>query len=59
MPQAIFHAGYVIGSIGTILIGLIAVYCMQMLLESHYELCKRRKVCTVADKMIEIEKRMK
>lgn len=44
MPQAIYHAGYVLGSIGTVVIGLIAVYCMQILLESHYELCKRRKV---------------
>lgn len=44
MPQAIYHAGYLLGTIGTIVIGLIAVYCMQMLLASHYELCKRKKV---------------
>ncbi|XP_055311580.1 proton-coupled amino acid transporter-like protein CG1139 isoform X2 [Sitodiplosis mosellana] len=44
MPQAIYHAGWLLGSIGTVAIGLIAVYSMQILLSSHYELCKRRKV---------------
>lgn len=44
MPQAFYHAGYLVGSIGTIVIGSIAVYCIQMLLTAHYELCKRRKV---------------
>lgn len=44
MPQAIYHAGFFLGSIGTVVIGLIAVYSMQILLASHYELCKRRKV---------------
>lgn len=44
MPQAIYHAGYVLGTFGVVVIGLIAVYCMQMLLASHYELCKRKKV---------------
>lgn len=44
MPQAIYHAGYVVGPILTVVIGLISLYCMQMLLRSHYELCKRNKV---------------
>lgn len=44
MPQAICHAGYILGSIGTIAIGLICVYSLQILLKSHYELCRRRKV---------------
>lgn len=44
MPKAYYHAGYIVGSIGTILIGSIAVYCIQLLLHIHYELCKRNKV---------------
>lgn len=44
MPKAFFHSGYLVGSIGTIVIGSIAVYCIQMLLTAHYELCKRNKV---------------
>ncbi|XP_031629972.1 proton-coupled amino acid transporter-like protein CG1139 [Contarinia nasturtii] len=44
MPQAISHAGWLLGSIGTVVIGLICVYSMQILLKSHYELCKRRKM---------------
>lgn len=45
MPKAYYHAGYINGSIGTIIIGSIAVYCIQLLLHIHYELCKRNKVC--------------
>lgn len=45
MPKAYYHAGYIVGSIGTIAIGSIAVYCIQLLLKIHYELCKRNKVC--------------
>ncbi|XP_031630072.1 proton-coupled amino acid transporter-like protein CG1139 [Contarinia nasturtii] len=44
MPKAMYHVGYLVGSIGTIVIGIICVYCVQMLLKSHYELCKRRKI---------------
>lgn len=44
MPQAIYHAGYVLGAIGTAAIGILCLYCIQLLLESHYELCKRKKV---------------
>lgn len=44
MPQAIYHAGWLLGTIGTVVIGLICVCSMQILLKSHYELCKRRKV---------------
>lgn len=44
MPQAFHHAGYLVGTIGTIVIGSIAVYCIQMILVAHYELCKRKKV---------------
>ncbi|XP_055297032.1 proton-coupled amino acid transporter-like protein CG1139 [Sitodiplosis mosellana] len=44
MPKAIYHAGYITGTVGTFLIGMMCVYCVQMLLKSHYELCKRRKI---------------
>lgn len=44
MPKAFYHAGYLVGTISTVVIGLIAVYCIQMLLKAHYELCKRNKV---------------
>lgn len=47
MPKAYYHAGYIVGSFGTIIIGSIAVYCIQLLLKIHYELCKRNKVCLV------------
>lgn len=47
MPQAIYHCGYLLGSIGTVAIGLIALYSMQILLRSHYELCKRREVASM------------
>lgn len=44
MPQAIYHSGYLLGTIGTAAIAFICVYMMQILLKSHYELCKRKKV---------------
>lgn len=44
MPQAICYAGYILGFVGTISIGLICVYSLQILLKSHYELCRRKKV---------------
>lgn len=44
MPQAFYHAGYVLGTISTIVIALVLVYCIQVLLQAHYELCKRNKV---------------
>lgn len=44
MPKAFYHAGYLVGSIGTIVIATILVYGIQTLLASHYELCKRNKV---------------
>lgn len=56
MPQAIYHAGYVLGTLGVVVIGLIAVYCMQMLLASHYELCKRKKVRFAKENQCDDEK---
>lgn len=44
MPNAFHHSGYLVGSIGTIIIGIICTYCVHILLRSQYELCKRKKV---------------
>lgn len=44
MPNAFNHAGYVVGIIGTVLLGSIATYCVHMIVNIHYELCKWRKV---------------
>lgn len=44
MPNAFLNAGYAVGFAGTIIIGIICTYCIHMLLRSHYELCKRKKV---------------
>lgn len=44
MPNAFHNSGYVVGAICTIIIGVICTYCIHMLLRSHYELCKRKKV---------------
>ncbi|KAM0733201.1 Proton-coupled amino acid transporter-like protein [Formica fusca] len=44
MPKAFDHAGYIIGLVATIIIGLLCTYCMRILVFSEYELCKRRRV---------------
>lgn len=44
MPNAFGHSGYVVGIIGTILLGSIATYCVHMIVNLHYELCKWKKV---------------
>ncbi|XP_045531065.1 proton-coupled amino acid transporter-like protein CG1139 isoform X1 [Pieris brassicae] len=44
MPHAFSNAGYVVGSIGTIVIGVLCSYCIHVLLDSCYVMCKRRKV---------------
>ncbi|KAL6448192.1 hypothetical protein ACFW04_000295 [Cataglyphis niger] len=44
MPKAFYNAGYIIGLIATIIIGLLCTYCMRILVFSEYELCKRRRV---------------
>ncbi|XP_053623801.1 proton-coupled amino acid transporter-like protein CG1139 [Plodia interpunctella] len=44
MPRAFMHSGYVIGVIGTVFIGVLCTYCIHVLLDSCYTLCKRRKV---------------
>lgn len=44
MPYAFHHSGYLLGSIATIIIGVVCTYCVHILLGSMYELCKRKKV---------------
>ncbi|XP_026331886.1 proton-coupled amino acid transporter-like protein CG1139 [Hyposmocoma kahamanoa] len=44
MPKAFANAGYVVGSIGTVVIGVLCTYCIHVLIDSCYVLCKRRKV---------------
>lgn len=44
MPNAFYHSGYVVGSFGTLFIGLICTYCIHLLIKAEYEICKRKKV---------------
>lgn len=44
MPQAFYHSGYAIGVFGTIIIGILCTYCLHILVNSQYILCKRNKV---------------
>ncbi|XP_024938203.1 proton-coupled amino acid transporter-like protein CG1139 [Cephus cinctus] len=44
MPKAFYDAGYVVGFVGTFVIGLLCTYCIHLLIKSEYELCRRRKV---------------
>lgn len=44
MPNAFHHAGYIVGTIATIILGSIATYCVHILVDLHYELCKWKKV---------------
>ncbi|XP_014470140.1 PREDICTED: proton-coupled amino acid transporter 1-like isoform X2 [Dinoponera quadriceps] len=44
MPKAFYNAGYIIGLIATFIIGLFCTYCMRILVQSEYELCKRLRV---------------
>lgn len=44
MPNGFHNSGWVVGLIGTIIIGIICTYCVHMLLRAQYELCKRKKV---------------
>lgn len=49
MPNAFKNSGYVLGSIGTILIGAICTYCIHQLVKAEYELCRRKKVSSSSD----------
>ncbi|XP_050361169.1 proton-coupled amino acid transporter-like protein CG1139 [Nymphalis io] len=44
MPHAFAKSGYVVGTIGTLVIGVLCTYCIHVLIDSCYVLCKRRKV---------------
>lgn len=44
MPNAFNHSGYLVGLIGTIILGSIATYCVHLLVNIHYDLCKWKKV---------------
>lgn len=44
MPNAFKNSGYLVGSIGTIVIGVLCTYCIHQLIKAEYELCKRKKV---------------
>ncbi|XP_023942840.1 proton-coupled amino acid transporter-like protein CG1139 [Bicyclus anynana] len=44
MPHAFAKSGYVVGAVGTLLIGILCTYCIHVLIDSCYVLCKRRKV---------------
>ncbi|CAB0016874.1 unnamed protein product [Nesidiocoris tenuis] len=43
MPAAFSNAGWLVATIGTMVIGLICTYSIHMLISSEYELCKRKK----------------
>lgn len=47
MPLAFYNSGWLVGAIGTTLIGLLCTYCIHQLIKSEYELCKRKKVILV------------
>ncbi|XP_046587245.1 proton-coupled amino acid transporter-like protein CG1139 isoform X1 [Neodiprion lecontei] len=44
MPMAFKNAGYAVGLVGTLAIGLLCTYCIHLLVKSEYELCRRKKV---------------
>ncbi|XP_030371837.1 proton-coupled amino acid transporter-like protein CG1139 [Scaptodrosophila lebanonensis] len=44
MPNAFKNAGYLTGSIGTIVIGFICTYCIHQLVKAEFELCRRKKI---------------
>ncbi|KAK5639982.1 hypothetical protein RI129_010793 [Pyrocoelia pectoralis] len=44
MPKAFSYSGYVVGIVGTLIIGFLATYCVHLIIRCEYELCKRKKV---------------
>ncbi|KAK7793292.1 hypothetical protein R5R35_004993 [Gryllus longicercus] len=44
MPDAFRNAGLVVGTLGTLLMGVICTHCMHMLVRCSHELCRRTKV---------------
>lgn len=44
MPNAFHNAGWALGLVGTIIIGIICTFCIHLLIKCEYELCKRRRI---------------
>lgn len=44
MPQAFYHAGYASGVISTIILGILCTYCLHILVNAQYILCKRNRI---------------
>ncbi|XP_058816810.1 proton-coupled amino acid transporter-like protein CG1139 [Topomyia yanbarensis] len=44
MPQAFCNSGYLSGLINTVLIGVLCTYCLHVLVQAQYVLCKRHRV---------------
>lgn len=44
MPNAFHHAGWLVGGVGTLLIGILCTYCIHLLIKAEYELCRRKRV---------------
>jgi solute carrier family 36 (proton-coupled amino acid transporter) len=47
MANAFNDSGYVIGCIGTVIIGVLCTYCIHQLITAEYELCKRKRVASL------------
>lgn len=52
MPIAYKYSGYILGTIGLILIVILTAYCMNILLYTHYELCTRKKIASLTYPLI-------
>ncbi|XP_012267261.2 proton-coupled amino acid transporter-like protein CG1139 [Athalia rosae] len=44
MPKAFENAGWAVGLIGTLFIGILCTYCIHLLVQSVYEMCRRKKI---------------
>lgn len=44
IPKAFSRAGYLVGFFSTLIIGSIATYCVHMIINMQYELCKKQRV---------------
>lgn len=44
MPNAFYNSGLLVGTVGTILIGILCTYCLHVLVRSQYLLCKKHRV---------------
>ncbi|EEB18928.1 proton-coupled amino acid transporter, putative [Pediculus humanus corporis] len=44
MPNAFYNSGLILGTISTILIGMLCTYCLHILVRAQYELCKKLRV---------------